>query len=645
METDSGLGKLMLSKLDGTNYAAWKFKVKMLLIHKDLWKVVSGEEENPGKSAKSLALIGLAVSDSQIVYVQDCATGKEAWEKLSSLYENKGVANKMHLMDELMNSKMENDTLAHKHIEKLRSIVGKLGTIGAAVSDDHYKMALLRSLPESYEGLVVTLENLMDDLSIEDIHARIIREEGRKGKMDGSTGKVDGEKLLHSKDVRCHFCKKKGHIKSQCWKLNGKPKHLQGQRSGKHNQGKPRIENSHAFQAIEDTSSTTTWFIDSGASYHATGNETLFSKGSVHRTHTRKIELADGSMVEANTVGTIAGYFTTEHGEYPVRLLNVLLVPKMKVNLISVSAIQEKGYYVTFRSNVCEIARESDDETALMASKSGRCYKVILSTSDRAYASHQVGDASKLMWHARMGHVSPNVADELMKDGRMISSDAHTGKDSLENCSACLKGKMARRSFNEAASRSAKSKLELVHSDLCGPMSSKSLGGARYFMILVDDFTRFTYVAFIKKKSDTLQEFQYFVALVLKQGYGAVQRLRTDKGTEYMNNAFKSYLKSNGIVHETSAPYTPEQNGIAERANRTLIEKARCMMHHAKLSTSYWAEAISTACYLKNITPTRSINGKVPRAEFMDEQISYRHIRVFGCLSYVHTPKESRKKV
>lgn len=157
-------------------------------------------------------------------------------------------------------------------------------------------------------------------------------------------------------------------------------------------------------------------------------------------------------------------------------------------------------------------------------------------------------------------------------------------------------------------------------------------------MILVDS-THMTYVAFLKKKSEALREFKLVVANMNNQGHGRVRCLRTDNGTEYCNKEFKKYLTSSGIEHKPSAPYTPEQNGLAERTNRTLIEKS-----HAKLPENYWAEAVSVAAYLKNMSPTRVVDNKIPEEVFLDTKLSDTHLRTFGCLAYVHIPKEKRKK-
>ena len=129
-----------IGKLDGTNYVARKFKMRLLLVHKYLWSFVQGSVSDNEKSNKALALIGLSVNDAQILHIKDCLSAKEAWDKLSKMYENTGIANKMHLQEDLMMTKMGESDSAQEHIEKMRRIMGKLGTLGLAFSDDQHKI-------------------------------------------------------------------------------------------------------------------------------------------------------------------------------------------------------------------------------------------------------------------------------------------------------------------------------------------------------------------------------------------------------------------------------------------------------------------------------------------------------------------------
>lgn len=315
----------------------------------------------------------------------------------------------------------------------------------------------------------------------------------------------------------------------------------------------------------------------------------------------------------------------------------------MHVNLISVSCIQENGYFVCFRNNCMEIIREEDGACALKAPRIGRSYKVKMMLKRTAYTASENKSNTKMTWHNRLGHPGNAVIDELIRRD-LMKNVAESPTDSKRSCNACLEGKMTRRHFGRVLESKSTRKLDLVHSDLCGPMSVNSFGGALYFLILVDDATRMTYVSFLKKKSETLREFKSFVSEMENQGRCRIRALRTDNGTEYCNADFKRFLKFKGIEHQTSAPYTPEQNGLAERTNRTLIEKARCMIAHSKLSKKYWAEAVNMAAYLKNISPTRVLNNKIPAEVFYGKTPSYSHLWTFGCLAYVHVPKEKRKK-
>ena len=329
------------------------------------------------------------------------------------------------------------------------------------------------------ESLVVTLENLIDQLSIEDIHACIIREGTRKAKSNGDDAIVDSEKLLHTGENKCDSCKKKGHIKSQCWKLKTNQRAQNNCRNHKSNQKNHRGNPSLAFMAdVNEEAESVLWYIDSGALYHSTGDKSLFVKGSIRESKMRHIKVADGTTVQANMTGTVEGLLTTRHGEFSVTLNNVLLVPDLNVNLISVSAIQENGYYVIFRRNNCEVVRESDGDCALKAPRQGRSYQVQCTPRGTAYSAHSMKPNTKSVWHNCLGHLASNVV-ELLESRKPIQVSDKGIVHETEKCAVCIAGKMTRRHFPSNENRSAKRKLDLVHSDLCGSMSTTSLGGAR----------------------------------------------------------------------------------------------------------------------------------------------------------------------
>jgi transposase InsO family protein len=180
-------------------------------------------------------------------------------------------------------------------------------------------------------------------------------------------------------------------------------------------------------------------------------------------------------------------------------------------------------------------------------------------------------------------------------------------------CTSCVLDKHYRDSFEKHASWHTSSPLHLVHSDLCGPLSSLSFSGCKYFLTFIDDFSRRTWVYFLKLKRRVFYKLLAYKALVEKQSGHQIQRLRTDNGGEYVNNNFTNYCTTQGIQMQHIVPYTPQQNGVAERNNRTLKEMANCMIQSKGLSLKYWVEAINYANYIVNRTPTKDLKNITPK--------------------------------
>ena len=175
-------------------------------------------------------------------------------------------------------------------------------------------------------------------------------------------------------------------------------------------------------------------------------------------------------------------------------------------------------------------------------------------------------------------------------------------------------------------------------------MQEKSLGGGEYFLTFTDDKSRYTWVYVLKSKDQVFERFLEWKALVERQSKHKLKALRTDNGGEYTSNAFEKYLRDEGIRHERTVPKTPQQNGVAERLNRTLVESARSMLLDANLSKLYWAEAVSMAVYLRNRCPTKAVQGKTPYEAWYGQMPRVDHLRVFGCDAFAHIPKDERGK-
>ena len=198
-------------------------------------------------------------------------------------------------------------------------------------------------------------------------------------------------------------------------------------------------------------------------------------------------------------------------------------------------------------------------------------------------------------------------------------------------CPACIEGKQ-HRIFNQRVPASrAEAPLALVHSDSCGPFRTPSIAGAEYFVLFVDDYTQMTWVHFLctKGHQEVLGAFQEFKAAVEKHSGRSILRLRCDNGRgEYNNQFFLSYLRTEGINHEPSAPYTQHQNGVRERKIRSIVEKARTMLLEAQLPPRFWAEAVNMAVYLLNCSSTKALN-TTPFESWHGRQPALSHLRPF----------------
>ncbi len=199
--------------------------------------------------------------------------------------------------------------------------------------------------------------------------------------------------------------------------------------------------------------------------------------------------------------------------------------------------------------------------------------------------------------------------------------------------------------FQVRESKRASKSLDLDHSDVCGKTNAPSLGGTQYFLTFIDDFTHYTWIYVLKHKDEVFKCFQEWKYLVENASGRTVKVLRTDNGGEYTSAKFGDFLKCEGIRHERTIPRTPEQNGVAERMNRTLVETMRSMLSDAKLPQTFWGEALSTAVYLRNRSPTKAVRGMTPFEAWTKMKPSVGHLRVFGSDAYAHVPKEERRKL
>ena len=241
------------------------------------------------------------------------------------------------------------------------------------------------------------------------------------------------------------------------------------------------------------------------------------------------------------------------------------------------------------------------------------------------------------LWHERLMHQNfASVKKFLNKNNIKFKNDTPF-------CDACALGKIHRKPFYKSDSFS-KRVIELVHADLCGPMEINSIGNSRYFVLLKDDFSKYNKIYFLKNKSETCKFLKnYILRLEIETGQ-KFNTLRTDNGLEFINREVSELTNKFAIKHERSVAYTPEQNGSAERENRSVIELARTILIRNKLNKNLWAEACNSVVYVVNRTKNVDRHGKTPYELWHNKKCSFAHLKIFGTEVYGHIPKQKRLK-
>ncbi len=205
------------------------------------------------------------------------------------------------------------------------------------------------------------------------------------------------------------------------------------------------------------------------------------------------------------------------------------------------------------------------------------------------------------LWHRWYGHLGVQSLQRLAHDG-LVEGLGYNPSKGVDFCDTCVEGKHKTTPFPVGESKRAAQPLDLVHSDVCEKLNARTMGGAEYFLTFIDDCTRYFWVYLLKHKSEVIKSFQKWKAGVENESSRKVKALRTDNGGEYTSNssAFEELLATEGIRHERTIPKTPQQNGVAERMNRTLVEMVQSMLLDSRLPQNFWEEALSTAVYLRN---------------------------------------------
>ena len=659
--------------LNGSNYPTWKVQCRMALMKDGLWNIVNGTETAPSTSDadrhakfvtrrdRALATIVLSVEPSLLYLIGDPEDPIVVWQKLANQFEKKTWANKLNLRRRLHSLRLKDGDPVQEHVKAMTEIFDSLSVVGDPVSDEDRVVHLLASLPDSYNVLVTALEASEDVPKMEVVTERLLHEEQKLKDRAGTSASAEKAMNLRQRQrkkvPRCHHCGKPGHFKRNCRELSGDKQSQKEKKGGNHktNMSTTKGQDSSSSDsevaglvvnhALSTSSSSEqgTWIVDSGATCHMCRDRNLFTDLH-HLQNPLEVALGDGRTLTASGKGKVKLHMELPNGKTKTCMLSdVLYVPKLSNNLLSVAKAAQKGKVTKFTNDACYVL-DKQHKLIAKASKVGSLYYLNHQSYSEEANSVKSPETKEDVWHRRFGHLGLRNLQRLSRKNLVDGFDYDASKE-LTFCEPCVEGKQHRNRFPSDGRKRAEKPLDLVHSDLCGKMNAQSLSGAEYFLTFIDDKTHYVWVYILKSKDLVFKQFLEWKAMVEKSTGRKLKTLRTDNGGEFTSREFDAYLKAEGVRHELTVPKTPEQNGVAERMNRTLMEAVRSMLSGAKLPHKFWAEALSTATYLLNRSPTKAVKGMTPYEAWTGEKPLVEHLRVFGCQAYAQIPKDERKKL
>uniref|UniRef100_A0A2N9GPN1 CCHC-type domain-containing protein n=1 Tax=Fagus sylvatica TaxID=28930 RepID=A0A2N9GPN1_FAGSY len=472
-----------------------------------------------------------------------------------------------------------------QHINTFKQIISDMLRIDIKFEDEDKAMMLLTSLPASYEHLVTTLLYGKETLELEEVSGALLdhyqrkhkdsaessgeglvvkgyQDRGRKKDKDDKSAR--GRSKSKNKTIKCFKCQKKGHMKRECPEWN-----------------KGKEESSTSVNVVADSESdgdmlsvssstdglNNSWLLDSACSFHVTPHRNWFD--TYRSINCGSVRMGNDATCTIIGMGTIK----IKMSDGVVRTLEeVRHIPDMRKNLISLGTLDSKGYSYKSENGIMKVSKGA--MVVMTGQKiSSNVYKLLGNTILGGVAAvAESEDDDTLLWHMRLGHMKVRF---------------------------------------KTATHKTKGILDYVHSDIWGPVRTPSKGGAQYFMSFIDDYSRKAWVYFLKNKSEAFAKFKIWKAEVENQTGRKIKCLRTDNGTEYRDGDFLKFCEEHGIKRHFTVRKTPQQNGVAERLNRTITETARCLRLNAELPKIFWAEAVDMACYIINRSPRVALDGKV----------------------------------
>ena len=630
-------------------------------------------------------------------------TAHQVWKLLEKSFTKSKESRKLELKKKLNELKFEEEQDINIFMADLQNTIEELEKIDEDLSTSTKVGILNRALPENlrfinvfqynsdWEKCTDYVKNVIPQILLSNLtESNYIKENNNKNIFSAeSTYKKNQEKSKRyikninkntkRPNIKCNYCGKRGHFFYNCFKRkrNQLRRRSNTNFKRKNNYNKSNIKNkkvidniqrnnyndiyaecfsqdyntneSNTIDLIDNKNKSTKsinkelicWTLDSGASINITNR---LDKLTNIKYCNEKIFFANNQSIIINKVGTFIGYIN----EYEFTIEDVYYSPLINKNLISIGNLIKQNYKILFNTNhnksYVTIYDKYQNKIANIISNANNTFNIWLSTQriflhdnntrntndEINYINMKIPDKLNL-WHRRFSHFDiKSIKNKLLKT------------DIKLKCPLCAQSKIKNKPYSKNIN-TTKHIFELLHLDLVGPLP-ESIHGNKYFFTILDDYSRYGWVLFLKGKDYTFPAFYKWFNNVKNLYNTRIKYLRSDNGTEFRNNNFKDFCQSYGIIQQFTVPHNPQQNGRAERFNGTLISSAKVMLNDAKLSKHFWEDSVHTSNYIHNRLPHRGINNIIPYERLNKSKVDYSNIRVFGCKVYYFIPKSFRTK-
>ena len=615
-----------IPELNGRNWRQWFIRMENYLRIHGLWEVTQNDPFKGKKTYKeklaetdkyiyekveqARCRIVNTMDEQHTAYVRNCASAHEAWQVLQNLYQNTSALRESELKDKLNKTRKRNDTTIDEYMNQIITIVDELRQVNVNMTEEEVAHTVLDGLPDSYHMVVLTLKHYHEPLTMARVRLSLTYEENyqRKGRLY-MTQEHEEVPFPSRNRPRCQFCRRIGHTLHQCTKFRStypSKEYL--------NDEKTETEGGGCMSLMATTPQLKTndqqvWVIDSGATWHMTGNRN-FIKPETEKPYNATIEIADGTHLVSQSMGTGILTLSNDNNTY-ITLKNLIYVPGLTANLLSVTCMTNNGASVIFKGGTCSIIQGKQTIQAKADSNSNYCLT-----------------ATAKIWHKRLGHIHANRIKKLQLPHNMT-----------ESCETCIENKQSAAKFKSKDYQYEP--LDLLYMDVVGPIQPATPAGQKYFLSVLDHGSK-TSLVFLMSKKGSAERYAKLAINILEQKANQnrkVKAIRTDRGQEFLGRGLADYLAERGILHEKTAGYTPQQND-AERLHRDIREHASAMLNETNLPKKYWGEAVRTYVHIRNrVPPTQGEDTQTPLEKLSGRKPSTNHLKVFGCEAWVLKPE------